>query len=155
MLKKIKVLFPSVEMPQKRIKMWRKLNCRASREWAGDFYLPILLSFLTMCKSGSLLLQRGGEISGLATHPCTVSWASRGGACWEENPSLNVLCCSLPWVRASRPLSWLCSSFAMVENVPESLEVQPALLSFLLALAYHTLPFGCMLWRKGSCVLSS
>lgn len=42
-------------MPQKQIKIG-KLNCNSSREWAGDSYLSILLSFLTMCKPGSPLL---------------------------------------------------------------------------------------------------
>lgn len=58
-----------------------------------------------------------------------------GSACWEEIPSVIVLFFSS--VRASHPLFWLCYGFGMVANVPESLEVQPAVLSFLLAPVYH------------------
>lgn len=55
-----------------------------------------------------------------------------------RDPFVNCLYCSLLWVRASHPLFWLCYWFWMVENVPESLEVQPAVLSFLLPPVYHT-----------------
>lgn len=65
-------------------------------------------------------------------------WLSlRGRSVLGRDPFV-VLYCSLPWVRASRPLSWLCYWFGIVENIPESLEVQPTVLSFFLVPFHHT-----------------